>query len=160
MTAATALYPAPSEARAKRSGGRGFYADRGRAYPRKAFEERDQHRTPEEREAAELGRDLAELAERFPRFRTSLNRVRHHVLIQVRSPKWKRQVVLNCLGEEPISQEELVDETDLDVVSVEQTLSVLEQDHLAEKCTRSGGKAAFRRDGKPVEKIYWRRRGS
>jgi len=155
VTSLSPLYPAPGEARAKRRGGRGFYKDRGLPYKRK-FEERDQCRSLEEREAAALGRALAELARKHPRFKKSLNRVRHHVLVQVRSPKWKRHEISKRLSAEPITVEEIMEETCLDQASILETLTLMMKDQQAEQCTRGGGKVKVRSDGKPAEKVYWR----
>lgn len=155
-----ALRPSASDApRVMRSGGRGFYSDRGRPYPnrKRRSEERDQHRTPEQIEAAAVGRALAELANQYPRFKESLNQVRFQVLVQVRKPEWKCREILKHVGDVPISPEEISEETGLDRKSVEDTLMRLRGKGQAEQCTRNGGKVVIRSHGRPVEKIYWRR---
>ena len=141
-----------------RSGGRGFYSDRGRPYPnqKRRSEERDRKRTQEEREAAAVGRALAELADQYPRFKESLNQVRFRVLVQVRKPGWKCKEILKHLGDLPISPEEIREETGLDRKSVDDALMLLDRRGRAEQCTRNGGKVVMRSHGRPVEKIYWR----
>ena len=158
ITAATRLQ-ANEAPRVMRSGGRGFYSDRGRPYPnqKRRSEERDQHRTPEEKEAAAVGRALAELASQYPRFKASLNQVRFRVLVQVRKPAWKCREILKHLGDVPISPEEISEETGLDLKSVDDMLLILQSKGQAEPCTRNGGKVVMRSHGRPVEKIYWRR---
>ena len=109
-----------------------------------------------------MARELAELAEKFQRFRGPINRLRHHVLVQMRSEAWKCQAVLECLRfEEPTSIEEIVDETALDRQSVGEALEMLTKPAkpLAEKCNRNGEAVLIRRDGKPAEKVYWRKAG-
>lgn len=151
-------YSSPNESRAAqpRRGGRGFYKDRGREHDEKPKHEyRDQRRSPEEREAAALGRELAALAVSFPRFRGDLNRLRHHVLVQTRSEEWKHQVVFTCLGPEPVAVEEIVEETDLDRQSVGESLAYHEAKGAAVRCNRNGDAIVIRSDGKPAEKVYW-----
>lgn len=138
-------YSSPTEARAKRC-----RADSGTVY-------RDRRRTPADRESAQLARKLGNLAEQFPRFRGSLCRLQHHVLVQVRSAQWKCQAVLQCLGTEPELVEEIVEETNLDKQSATETLEALVTEGAAERCNRNGGPILTRRDGKPAENVYWRR---
>jgi predicted Rossmann fold nucleotide-binding protein DprA/Smf involved in DNA uptake len=150
----------PSGARAKRQGGRGFYADRNRPYQEQRkprHEYRDQHRSPEERKAAALGRQLAELAKTYPRYRGALNRLRHHVLVQARSEDWKCQAVLGCLSSEPVTIEEVVEETNLDARNIEQALATLEAKGDVEKCNRNGGAIVIRKNNKPSEKVHYLR---
>jgi hypothetical protein len=152
----------PTAARAKRRGGRGFYRDRDRPYhdaprPGPRHQSRDRLRQPGEREACELGRELAALAVRFERFRGPLNKWRHQVLVQARSDDWKHSEVLDCLGPVPMSIEEIIEETDLDRQSVEQSLAHHEKRDEAVKCNRNGGPVVIRSDGKATEKVYWRR---
>ncbi len=158
MTASTP-YPSPNEERAKRRGGRGFYADRGRSEkprPGHTTEHRDRRRSSQDLEVVELSRELARLAEKFPRFRESAFQWRHQVLLQARSLNWKCRVVGQCLVEVS-SVEDVTEETGLDSESVKQTLEVLERRGQAMKCTREGERVVFRRDGRPTEKVYWRR---
>lgn len=159
MTGTTAVTsPNVPPPRSKRRGGRGFYEDRGLPYNDNRTEQRDRHRKPEEKEATALGRQLAELASKYPRFKTSLNRVRHHVLVQVRSTEWKCREVTKCLGDDdPVSLEEILDETGLDEKSVNDTLALMLRKGLVEQCNRIGGKIVIRSDGKPSEEVYWRR---
>lgn len=141
-------YSSPTEARAERRRN-----DSGTFY-------RDRRRSPEDKDSASLARDLAQLAEEFPRFRGSLNRLRHHVLVQMRSEDWKCQAVLQCLSlDEPAAVEEIVEETDLDHQSINQALACLEAKGAAAKCNRNGGAVLIRRDNKPAEKIYWKKQG-
>jgi hypothetical protein len=152
-------YSSPAEARARRRGGRGFYADRDRPYhdkPKRLY--RDRQRQPEAREAAELGRHLADLADTYPRYRGALNRTRNHVLVQARSEQWKRQVTLRSLSVEPTALEEIIEDTSLDRRSIEQALSALETKGEVARCNRQGGPVVIRRDNKPAEKVYWRKR--
>lgn len=151
-------YPSPSEERAgkkKRSGGLGFYADRGREYLYDRTEQRDRRRRPVDREVAQLGRILAKAAKEFPRFRKKLNQWQHHVLVQLRSPEWKAREVLSCLTADPLSIEEIVEETWLDEISVEETLKALVAEGVARRCNRDGEPVRIRRDGKPAMKVYW-----
>jgi predicted Rossmann fold nucleotide-binding protein DprA/Smf involved in DNA uptake len=158
MNSLALCHSANDAPRVMRSGGRGFYSDRGRPYPnqKRRSEERDRKRTQEEREAAAVGRALADLANQFPRFKASLNQVRFQVLVQVRKPEWKCREILKHLGDVPISPEEISEETGLDRKSVDDTLLMLEGKGRAEQCTRNGGKVVMRSHGRPVEKIYWR----
>lgn len=143
--------------RVLRSGGRGFYEDRGLPYNDNRTEQRDRRRKPEEKEATALGRSLAELASKYPRFKSSLNRMRHHVLVQVRSPEWKCREITKCLRDDPVSLEEILEATGLDETSVNDTLALMLKKHLVEQCNRIGDKIVIRSDGKPSEEIYWRR---
>ena len=65
-----------------------FYIERGRPFVSMS-DYRDRHRSPEARIAVKLSRELTRLADDFPRFRLALNRLQHHVLVQVRSPRSK-----------------------------------------------------------------------
>jgi hypothetical protein len=158
MTGTSAVTsPIVSTQSGKRRGGRGFYEDRGLPYSDNRTEQRDRRRKPEEKEATALGRSLAELASKYPRFKSSLNRVRHHVLVQVRSQQWKCREITKCLGDDPVSTEEILDETGLDEKSINETLALMLRKGLVEQCNRIGGKIVIRSDGKPSEAIYWRR---
>lgn len=155
---------APSGEKQKRRGGRGFYRDRDLPYsekkrPQAATAYRDRHRAPADREAARLARELGGLAERFPRFRTSLYRLQHHVLVQARSEEWKSKTVLACLHSEPALVEEIVEDTGLDKQSANETLELLATKGSAERCTRDGAAVVIRKDGKPAERVYWKGRG-
>jgi hypothetical protein len=152
----------PTEKGAPRRGGRGFYRDRDLPYqepkrPGPRHESRDARRSPDAREAAELGRELATLADKFTRFRGPINRLRHHVLVQARSEDWKLQTISECLGADPLSIEEIIEETDLDQQSVNEGLFALGLKGEAVRCNRNGGAIVIRRDNKPAEKVYWRR---
>jgi len=112
---------------------------------------------PEQCEAyPALDRKLAQLADTFPRFQAALTRLRNHVAVQVRSEAWKRQAVLECLSDEPMSVEGIIEETDLDRQNILQALVSLEKKGAAEKCNWNGRPVRIRRDGKPEEKIHWR----
>lgn len=154
-------YSSPSEARAKRRrGGRDFYRRKGLPIPgreKSGNQKRDRRRSPDDQSSASLARDLAALAEQSPRFRDAINRLRHHVLVQARSSEWKRSAVLRCLGVEPSSVEEVMEETSLDRQSVNEVLQVVESEGEAAKCNRNGAAVLIRRDGKPAEKVYWRK---
>ena len=143
----------------KRRGGRGFYADRdtaGRDKPKSLC--RDRNRQPEARATAELvAAELAQLAGMFPTFRSAFNRLRSHVLIQARSEDWKCQAVLECLSSDPVTVEEIIEETDLEGQSIVQALSTLEARGQAVKCNHQGDPLRIRRDGKPASQIHWRK---
>lgn len=157
-------YPSPNESRApqgKRASGREFYRQQGRRPPgaeKSGTEKRDGRRAGDERAAAELGRELAALAEKFPRFRPAINKLQHHVLVQARSLGWKKQTVLRCLNNEPLSVDEVSEETGLDQHAALATLYLLERESAAEKVNRTGHPVLIRRDNKPAEKVYWRRK--
>ncbi len=155
-------YPSPNEERQKRRSGRGFYVDRGQTSPEKprprhSTEYRDRLRSAQDLEVVELGRELSQLASKFPRFRESLFQWRHQVLIQARSLSWKCKVVCQCLTELS-TVEDVMDETGLNLDSATHTLEVLERRGLAERCNRSGEEVVVRRDGKPAQEVYWRRK--
>jgi len=162
MAALSPMYPAPSEARAKRSGGRGFYRDRNLPYA-----ERKIQRTPNSEQ--ELGHELAMLADRFPQFRHSLNQLRNHVLVQMKPRSWKYQRVFRCLGVEPLSVEEIMEETTrladpryryesagVERASVQEILQSLRAEGKVEQCNHDGGKLSVRRNGRPAGRVYWR----
>ena len=145
---------------AKRRGGRGFYRDRGQPYRERTgprHESRDRQRSPEEQKAAALGRQLAELAKQYPRHQGPLNRARNQVLVQSRSEEWKQEAVLGSLGAEPLTVGEISEETNLDERSIGEVLTTLEAKGAAAKCNRNGEPVVIRRDGKPAERVYWRR---
>lgn len=150
-------YPSPADTRAKRQGGRGFYKDRNRPYPKQRHEERDERRAPEAREAAALARSLAELARQFPHYKELLNQTSHRVLVRARSDEWKRGAIKKCLSAEPLTVDEIVSETGLDRTDAIATLSVMVQLREAETCTRTGGRIKIRSHGRPTEKVFWRR---
>jgi len=141
-------YPSPNEERAP--SGHKRRSDSGTVY-------RDRRRSPADKEAAQLARELGRLAEEFSRFRAALFRLQHHVLVQVRSTGWKCQTVLSHIRAEPVLVEEIVEDTDLDKQSVHEALEILAGKRAAERCNRDGGNITIRRDGKPAERVYWRR---
>jgi hypothetical protein len=143
-------YSSPLEARARRHAR--HRSDSGTVY-------RDRRRSAVDRSSAKLGRDLEQLARENPRFRDPINRLRHHVLVQMRSEEWKCHAVLACLSSEPTAVEEIVEETGLDKVSVDSSLGSLEAKAAAAKCNRAGGAVVIRSDNKPAEKVYWRKAG-
>jgi lambda repressor-like predicted transcriptional regulator len=137
--------------------GTGFYIARGRPFvTMKQYRER--RRDPEAQIAVDLSRELTRLAGDFPRFRLALNQLQHHVLVQVRSPKWKQKTILACLPHEKgISVRELVRTSGLDFVSITRTLEAMRQGGEVITCTRAG---------QPLEvpatrtaKVYFRRTG-
>jgi hypothetical protein len=115
---------------------------------------RERRRTPDARRAVELSRQLTKLASEFPRFKLELNRLQHHVLVQVRSPEWKTRRVLKTLDQErAASVRELVHTTGLDYTSLTNTLQELKAKGQVVACNRAG---------KPLQvdqgsKVYWRR---
>lgn len=161
----TLPYSSPSEERSggrkKSRGGRRFYREKGQPQPtpdKPGTEYRDSVRTEDERESAALARALGELAKQYPRFEGKLFRLQHHVLIQVRSIEWKCSAVTDCLSPELMSIEELIEDSGLlDEQSTTEALKQLLVEKKAEMCNRNGDAVLIRRDGKPSEKIYWRR---
>jgi DNA-binding transcriptional ArsR family regulator len=104
-----------------------------------------------------LARELAQMAETYPRFRGAINRARHQVLIQVRDHEWKCKATLKFLSLEPATIQEISEETGLDHQSLNHALAALEIKGEAGKCTRDGGPIVIRRDNKPASTVYWRK---
>jgi hypothetical protein len=150
--------------RAAGSAGTSFYIARGLPFvTMKQYRER--RRDPDSQVAVELSRELTRLADSFPRFRLALNRLQHHVLVQVRSPGWKQKAILECLPHEKgISIREICNTSGLDFTSVARTLGELRTTGAAVACNRAGRTIAIagagvteRRDHERTAKVYWRR---
>jgi hypothetical protein len=151
------LYPAPSDARRKRrrasDHGTGFYIARDRPFVG-MNEYRDRRRQPDARVAVKLANQLAKLAGEFPRFRLSLNRLQHHVLMQVRSASWKARTVLKCLHQhDATSTREIIRCSGLDFNSVSTTLAELHASDRIRPCNRAGRPLAGDQD----RRNYWLR---
>lgn len=148
------LAAAPKRRRAPGSGGTAFYKTRGRSYtPMKEY--RNRRRDPEARVAVKLAGELARLAAEFPRFRLSLNRLQHHVLLQVRTPLWKARAVLKALDHEAANSiREISKTTGLDFVSVTATLAQLHADDRVVPCSRAGRPLLLELE----RKTYWLRK--
>jgi hypothetical protein len=102
-------------------------------------EYRERRRAPEARVAVKLSRELGKLAADFPRFRLALNQLKHHVLIQVRSPTWKARTVLKHLDQrEASSVREISKLSGLDFVSTRSTLEQLLDADRVIACNRAG----------------------
>jgi hypothetical protein len=152
------LYPAPSDARRKRrrasDHGTGFYIARDRPFTG-MNEYRDRRRDPDARRAVKLARELATLAAEFPRFRLALNRLQHHVLLQVRTPDSKARAVLKCLHQhDATSTREIIRSSGLDYRSVTTTLAELATADRITPCNRAGRPLAGDQD----RRNYWLRK--
>jgi hypothetical protein len=124
--------------RAVGSTGTAFYIMRGRPFvTMRTYRERK--RDPDSQIAVELSRELTRLADSFPRFRLALNQLQHRVLVQVRTPAWKAKRILECVPtQKGISIRELVKTTELDFVSVKNTLASLRAAGEVITCNRAG----------------------
>jgi hypothetical protein len=117
-------------------------------------------RPPEEQAALELQRELAWLSHKFPRFRDLLNQARGYVQQQQRSPRSKCALVMRALKPGMLSRSEVMEDTRLDALSVQQALDTLMRGRNArvECVSRDGSPIVIRSNGRPWPEPFYRLR--
>lgn len=139
-----------------RTGQRSLFREEVTVLTRREHEQRVRHSGPRDEHAAELGLELANLANTFPQFKESLNELRNHLLILVKPMSTKYQIVLKSLSTEPMSIEELMDKSAVERAAVLEILASLRDAGEVEQCACDGDELRIRSNGRPVGEMYWR----
>jgi hypothetical protein len=112
----------------------------------------------EEREIVELAGHLRSLAERYPRFKQWLNKLKFTVELQLSKPVEKERRVLRALAvTRLLTTDELAMDTSLDEISVQQTVNALVHRGTLDQCDRNGGAIGGKGSGKGWRStVYYR----
>lgn len=100
---------------------------------------RDRYRTPAQRRALELTRQLSLLATRFPEFAPDFNRLIHRIHGELRPTPCKEKMILTALQRFDILRfDELIEETRLDHSSLTRVLASMLKAGRIQLCARDG----------------------
>jgi len=92
-------------------------------------------------EILQLARELDMLAERFPRFSPRINRLTYLVRFQLRPQRIKQKLIRTALHKfDCLALDEIVDETDLDLSAVVESLAPMIRRKQVELCLRNGAR--------------------
>jgi hypothetical protein len=119
---------------------------------------RDKHRGAEQLKLLELTRTLSLLARQHERFAPDINRLVMRVKYQGRSPIWKRRLIVRAFGQapalDPLSLEEICEQTVLDRTSVARELAALVKRGVIEVVDRHGQRSEERHQGGKFRQYY------